>query len=95
MSIIYALIITSCTANHEECWQRKTYFPTEQECGVASDRVREKLEVLKPKANVIYFCLRQDGQLIEAATPEELEEASASASTALRALGSDHSSALP
>lgn len=60
MSITFALIITSCTYDSAYCVQQKTYYPTEQECGVASAKVAERVSEKKPKAKVIYFCLEQD-----------------------------------
>lgn len=68
MSITFALIVTSCTFDSVYCVQQKTYYHTQQECGVASAKVAERLAIEKPKAKVIYFCLEQD--VPTAPTPE-------------------------
>jgi hypothetical protein len=60
MSITFALIVTSCTYDSVYCVQQKTYYHTQQECGVAVSRLEDKLEIVKPKAKVNYFCLEQD-----------------------------------
>lgn len=74
MSITFALIVTSCTFDSAYCVQQKNYFPTEQECGVASARVAERLATEKPKAKVIYFCLEQDVPTYPASAPVESSE---------------------
>ena len=75
--MIWALIVTSCTFNHTYCVQQKTYYPTEQECGVASSTVADRLEGLKPKAKVIYFCIEQETPLTgpDPASPPTVLEA--------------------
>jgi hypothetical protein len=74
MSITFALIITSCTYDSAYCVQQKNYFPTEQECGVASAKVASRLAIEKPKAKVIYFCLEQDVPTYPASAPVEPAE---------------------
>jgi len=37
----------------------KTYYPTEQECGVGAKVLRARLEEEKPPAKVIYYCQEQ------------------------------------
>ena len=74
MSLTFALIITSCTYDSAYCVQQKTYYPTEQECGVAVSRLEDKLDTVKPKAKVIYFCLEQDVPIYPASAPVEPSE---------------------
>ena len=76
MGITFALIVTSCTFDSAYCVQQKTYYPTEQECGVASYQVAKRLETEKPKAKVIYFCLEQDVPLsTDTVGPSEVDSA--------------------
>jgi len=57
----WALIVISCAYGADTCkdWA-KTYYPTEQECGVGARVLRTRLEEEKPPAKVIYYCQEQD-----------------------------------
>ena len=56
---LFALIIISCGHGDDRCTTAKTYYPTEEDCGVAAKRVKERLERDKPAARVVYYCQEQ------------------------------------
>lgn len=60
MSMMFALIVTTCTFNHEYCVQKKVYYPTEEQCNVASAGVEARVAELRPTVRVVQFCIEQE-----------------------------------
>jgi hypothetical protein len=64
---MWLFIVFSCGLMDHNCRVEKTQYPTEESCGIRSESFAASLEVIKPKARIIYYC--QEAALEDEQTP--------------------------